>query len=118
MWIDSLKGLPLPIGILVVFTVCMIGILRSVFRRVVDPLTKSHNETAETLRKGLDANTEAVKESVKHSETIITNHLSGQAQRDELMLAEMRGVATAVERMNYRHRSTDNLDGVDKESQK
>jgi len=107
MWIDSLKGLPLPIGILVIFTVCMIAVLRSVFRRVVDPLTKSYQATMETLKSSLDENTKAVKESVKHNETIITNHLSKSAKRDTAMLLEMRNVADSIKVMNERHRKDD-----------
>jgi len=107
MWIDSLKGLPLPVGILVVFTVCMVAILRSVFRQVVDPLTKSHEETAKTLRKGLDANTEAVKNSVEHNERIITNHLGAQAKRDSAMIQELRLATAAIDDMNHRRRLLD-----------
>jgi len=120
-WVESLQGLPVPISILVVFTFCLFLILRSVFKRVVDPMAQSNKETAETIRKGLDANTEAVKEnadavrqSVEHNETIITNHLSGQAKRDEaqmrreaVMLEEMKNVVVAISQSNERRRVDD-----------
>jgi len=108
-WVESLQGLPVPIAILVVFTFCLFLIFRVVFKRVVDPMARSNKETAETIRKGLDANTEAVKEnadavrkSVDHNEEIIKNHLSGQAARDDVMLEEMRSVVKAIDRSNNR----------------
>ncbi len=107
MWIDSLRGLPLPVAILVVFTACLAVIFRAVFKRVVDPLATSQKETAETIKKSLDKNTEAVKKSVEHNETIVTNHLVGQAKRDEAMLGEMKEVVTALEQMNDRRRAID-----------
>lgn len=117
-WIDSLKGLPLPVGILVIFTVCLAAMLRSIFKRVVDPLTKSHEQTAEVLKesierhtesltKSLDENTEAVRQATKHNEEIIGNHLSKAAKRDAALIREMREVVTSIEIMNSRHRSGD-----------
>lgn len=106
-WIESLKGLPLPVGILVVFTVCMIGMLRSVFKRVVDPLTKSHQETAESIRKGLGENTEAVRRSVDHNEEIIKNHLSHNGDLWHEVQGEMRAIADNLRTMNDRHRKYD-----------
>jgi len=118
MWIDSLKGLPLPVGILVVFTVCLAAMLRSVFKRVVDPLTKSHEQTAEVLRKSieqhtesltksLDENTESVRKATEHNEEIISNHLSKSAKRDAALILEMRNVAAAIETINNRRRELD-----------
>ena len=103
-WIDSLKGLPLPVAILVVFAVCLILVLRCIFRRVVDPLAESHRETAETIKKALDTNTNAVKLSVEHNETIIKNHLSKTGERDAAILAEMKGAVAAIDEMNHRRR--------------
>jgi len=103
-WIDSLKGLPLPVAILVVFAVCLILVLRSIFRRVVDPLAESHRETAETIKKALDTNTDAVKKSVDHNEAIIKNHLSKTGERDAAILAEMKGAVAAIDEMNHRRR--------------
>ena len=106
-WVASLQGLPLPIAILVVFTACIWFVFRAVFKRVVDPLAQSNKETAETIRKGLDANTEAVKESVEHNERIINNHLSGQEKRDAIVLDEMKELVTAIKSSNNRRRSDD-----------
>lgn len=106
-WVTSLQGLPVPIAILVVFTACLALILRGVFKRVVDPMAQSNRETAETIRNGLDANTEAVKESVRHNEMIINNHLSGQEKRDAFVLKEMREVVAAIEQSNNRRRADD-----------
>ena len=104
-WIDSLQGLPVPVAILVVFAVCLIFVLRAIFRRVVDPLVASHRETAGTIKEALDTNTDAVKESVKHNETIIENHLSRTGKRDAEILAEMKGAVAAIDQMNHRRRT-------------
>lgn len=106
-WVDSLGGLPVPIAILVVFTVCVIWIIKAIMKRVVDPLAQAHHDTAETIKKAIDTNTDAVKKSVDHNDKIITNHLSGQAKRDEVMIAEMRGVVSVIETMNNRRRADD-----------
>ena len=110
-WIKSLQGLPLPVGILAVFTICMIGVLRSVFTRVIDPLTKSHQETSESIRKGLDENTNAVKKSVEHSEKIIENHLSHNGDLWHEVQGEMRAITDSLRTMNGRHRKYDEDEG-------
>jgi len=73
----------------------------------IERLSKTQEVAAETMKEGIDANTEAVKESVKHTETIITNHLSGQAGRDQAMIAEMHAMTTVIDDMNHRRRETD-----------
>jgi len=106
-WIKSLGGLPETVAILVVFAFCVVWIIKSILKRVVDPLARAHHETAETIKRAIDTNTRAVEQTVDHNERIITNHLSGQAQRDEIMLAEMRAVSTSIENINNRRRATD-----------
>jgi hypothetical protein len=109
-WIDSLGGLPETIAVLVIFTLCVIWIIKAIMKRVVDPMAKSNADTAATIKQAIDTNTEAVKKSMDHNEKIIGNHLSGQAARDELFLSEMRSVADAVEKSNSRRRAGDDLD--------
>ena len=106
-WIDSLGGLPETVATLVVFVVCLILVIRSILKRVVDPLAKSNHETAEAIKQAIDTNTKAVEKAVDHNEKIITNHLSGQAARDEIILGEMRGVVTSIDTMNNRRRAGD-----------
>jgi len=72
------------------------------------------DQFVQPITKGLDANTDAVRDSVRHNETIITNHLSrdserdaANAQRDMALLSEMQNVAQAIERMNNRKRRGD-----------
>lgn len=117
-WVKNLGGLPEAVALLVVAAIMIITIvgyvLRAVFKRVVDPMAESHRATAETLKSAIDTNTEAVKKSVDHNETIITNHLSGQEardrrkeERDEVLIEEMRGVASAIQDSNQRRRVGD-----------
>lgn len=86
--------------------------------KVVMPMLRNHKDVtatmAETFEKhtealtdGLKENTEAVRQATKHNEEIVSNHLSKQSKRDVALILEMRAVATAVENMNSRHRSTD-----------
>ena len=106
-WIDSLGGLPETIATLVVFALCLIWIIRSIMKRVVDPLARSNKETAETLKNAIDTNTKAVEKSVDHNEKIITDHLSSQEARDRIILDEMREVANAITASNQRRREGD-----------
>jgi len=106
-WIKALGDLPASIAVLVVFTVCLIGILRAVFRRVVDPMMKSHEETADAIRKGLDANTEAVKRSVEHTEKIVENHLSHNGDLWAEVKHEMHSMTESIDAMNNRNRKYD-----------
>ena len=106
-WVNSLGGLPETVATLVVFAFCIVWIIKSILKRVVDPLAQSHRDTADVIRKAIDTNTDAVKKSVDHNETIITNHLSGQAQRDRVFLDEMRSVSSALEASNQRRRAED-----------
>ena len=101
-WIDSLKGLPVPIGILVVFTVCVAAILRSIFRRVVDPLVKSSQDSADRIKEGLDKNSEAVESAVKSNETLIRNHLSRESERWEEVKKELINTRNCVNNANQR----------------
>ena len=117
-WVKSLGGLPETIATLVVFAFCVVWIIKAILKRVVDPLALSHREsaeitarsnqeTAETIKRAIDTNTKAVEKAVDHNERIVTNHLSGQAARDVIMLAEMRGVVTSIEQANNRRRADD-----------
>lgn len=87
--------------------------------KVISPVLKSHGDTiqrlssaqeksAETMKEGIDANSKAVSESVKHNEKIITNHLSAQAKRDSAMIQELRLATSAIDDMNHRRRALDN----------
>lgn len=106
-WVNSLGGLPETVATLVVFAFCVVWIIRAILKRVVDPLAKSNQQTADTLKDAIDTNTEAVKKSVEHNEKIITNHLSGQEARDSLFLAEMREVTETLKDSNNRRRAAD-----------
>jgi len=106
-WIDSLGGLPETVATLVVFAFCVVWIIKCILKRVVDPMARSNHETAETIKKAIDTNTKAVEKSVEHNERIITNHLSGQAARDDLFLTEMRAVSSAMHEANNRRRIVD-----------
>jgi len=106
-WIDSLGGLPETVATLVVFAFCIVWIIKSILKRVVDPLAKSHEASAETLRRAIDTNTEAVKKSVDHNETIITNHLSHEQEMHSLLIGEMKAVSSALQESNSRRRSGD-----------
>ena len=106
-WIKSLGGLPETVATLVVFALCVVWVIRAILKRVVDPLAKSNHETAETIKLAIDTNTKAVEKSLDHNEKIISNHLSGQAARDAIMLDEMRGVVTSIDKMNSRRREGD-----------
>ena len=68
-WVDSLGGLPETVATLVVFAFCVVWIIKAILKRVVDPLAKSNEATAQTLKQAIDTNTEAVKKSVDHNET-------------------------------------------------
>ena len=106
-WIDSLGGLPETVAVLVVFTICIVWIIKCIIKRVVDPLAKSHQETAQTIKDAIETSAKAVEKSVDHNEKIINNHLSGQASRDEFILSEMKSVADSISRMNNRRREDD-----------
>lgn len=106
-WVSSLRGLPLPVGILVVFTICMMGMLKAVFKHVVTPLPKSQRETSETIRRGLDENTAAAKKAVEHNEKIIENHLSHNGELWWEVQREIRAVSNGLSVMNSRHRKYD-----------
>jgi len=106
-WIDSLGGLPETVATLVVFAFCVVWIIKSILKRVVDPLAKSHEASAETLRRAIDTNSDAVKKSVDHNETIIKNHLSREQEMHSLLVGEMKAVSTALLDANSRRRSGD-----------
>ena len=96
----------LVVAIWIISTRIISPMLRS-HEKATERLAKAQEESAKKLKDGLDANTEAVKQSVKQNETIIKNHLSTENARNEAILKEMKEVADAVERMNYRHRRYD-----------
>jgi len=99
-WISSLQGLPIPIAILVVFALCLVWVIKSILKRVVDPLANSNKETAKIIKDGLDANTEAVKKATEHNEKIINNHVSHTEAIFHEVITEMRA-------MNNRRRADD-----------
>jgi len=86
-------------------TALMVVALFIMAKYVILPILKTQRESAEQYKQALDGNTSAVRESVKHNERIIANHLSKEEKRDKVILAEMRGVAEAIEGMNNRRRA-------------
>lgn len=106
-WLGDLSPVALLVIVVwIIATKIIIPMLRN-HEKAAETMAKAHEKHAEAVAKSLDANTEAVEKSVEHSEKIISNHLSKQAERDAVMLVEMKGVATALEKMNNRRRSTD-----------
>ena len=106
-WVDSLGGLPETVATLVVFAFCIVWIIKAILKRVVDPLAKSNEATAQTLKQAIDTNTEAVKKSVDHNETIITNHLSHEQEMHKLLVDEMKTVSSVLQESITRRRSGD-----------
>lgn len=109
-WLTYLGDLSSAALLVVAIWIISVKIISPMLRsheKATERLAKAQEESAEKLKKGLDANTEAVQQSVKQNETIIKNHLSTETVRNEAILREMKAVATAIERMNYRHRRYD-----------
>ena len=106
-WIDSLGGLPVPVAVLVVFSLCIVWVIRAILKRVVDPLAKSNADTAETIKSAIDTNTKAVEKSLEHNETIITNHLSHEQEMHKMLVDEMKAVSSAINESNSRRRAGD-----------
>ena len=106
-WIDSLGGLPVPVAVLVVFSLCIVWVIKAILKRVVDPLAKSNADTAETIKSAIDTNTKAVEKSLEHNETIITNHLSHEQEMHKMLVDEMKAVSSAINESNSRRRAGD-----------
>ena len=96
----------------------MVVALLVIAKYIVAPILKTHQtatkELADSLRtsaaqfkEALDGTSAAVRESVDHNEKIITNHLSKEEARDQVILLEMKSVAEAIDKMNHRRRETD-----------
>jgi len=120
-WVNGLAGLPAAVAMLVVAAAIIIIIvtafMRLIFRRVIDPIVTAHKESTEVMKSAVEtnsravsANTEAVREEMKHNERIISNHLSGQEAREKLLLVQMTAVAESIRDANARRRRTDLTD--------
>jgi len=110
---DVLKGLGemtppalMVVALLVIAKYIVLPILKT-HQTATKDLADSFRTSAAQFKEALDGNSLAVRESVDHNERIITNHLSKEEARDAVILAEMKSVATAIERMNGRRRETD-----------
>jgi len=109
-WLKSLGELtPTALYVVALFVIAkyVIAPLLQTHKDATEVLAKAHKESAERFSEALGENTKAVKESIDHNERIISNHLSKEAERDAIILSEMRNVADAVERMNNRRRDID-----------
>ena len=103
---DLGSGALLVVGIWIFSAKIIAPMLRG-HQEAIEHITQVQDKNAEVVRKALEANTEAIKESVDHNERIITNHLSKEVERDAAMLSQMRAVGDSIDAMNKRRRDYD-----------
>ena len=109
-WISALGALSPVVAIVVIYGWSK----RGEEKARIELIKVLGSEWVRPITKVLDANTEAVKvlsaavrKSTEHNEQIIENHLSGQAERDKIILDEMRSVVAAIQESNRRRRAGD-----------
>lgn len=80
-WIKDLGDLPVAVGVIVVFTVCLGAVLRLIFKRVVDPLANA-----------IKTNTDSLKQ-------VVENHLEHDREERAQTRDAMKNQAEAFERL-------------------
>ena len=103
-WLGDLSPIALFVIVMWIMANNVLKPMLNSHKETIERITRTQEASAKTMRDCLDANTEAIKESVDHNERIITNHLSKEVERDAAIISEMRAVSSAIENMNRKNK--------------
>ena len=84
-WIRDLSDLPVAVGVIVVFTVCLWGILRVIFKRLVDPMSDAIKTNTDSLKRVVENHLEHDREDRAQTREIMKK----QAEAFEQLIDEL-----------------------------